>query len=241
MKKITTFLFAFFLFFCNNCFAQGIFQGQEGAFASQLLRGDLPQPTMFSKDISVNNSPFFNNEYCDGELWLTKNRHYTTGYQYKFDESKNVILFKNLTDNKEMELTSAEVLGLQINHKGKTSLFFKGEIPNESKSGTRIFQMLFNGKSIKFYKLPIKKLYELTRETNTGTEKYAEYKSLSRYFIQFGELPSVELNLTKKSLMQTMSAKYSAEAQKRFDSGDYKGILTEEKIVKLLQELEAQK
>ena len=37
----------------------------------------------------IKGSKFFYNEYMDGEIWMSNNRHFTT--EYKFDEEKNTI------------------------------------------------------------------------------------------------------------------------------------------------------
>jgi hypothetical protein len=154
----------------------------------------------------IKGSKFFHEEYTEGELWMSKARHYDKEYTYKFDEAENTV---QIRDKKEYEISllshEIEIAKLFIN--GSTVTYFRAVVPN-SGGEHRLFQVLFVGKKYTLLKLPGKKLVktEKTGGYNTG-EIYHEYIETHRYFLQVGEKPFEEIKMTRRSLLKNMPQK----------------------------------
>lgn len=179
-------------------------------------------------------SRFFYKEYTEGEVWLSKERHYGKEYKYKFDEAENTI--QVLTkEGKEILLMNYEIEVAKLYIDNSTVTYFKAEVPN-SDGIHRLFQVLFVGKKYTFVKLPVKKLVKTdkTGGYNTG-ELYQEYIPVHRYFLQVNNKPFQEIKMTKKSLLKSMPHKRAA-LQELFE--DHEGDIMDYEIAELLEETE---
>lgn len=182
----------------------------------------------------IKGSKFFYEDYTEGALWLSKDRHYGKEYTYKFDESENTVQVKT-KEGKEISLLSHEIEVAKLFIKGSTVTYLRAEVPN-SKGEHRLFQVLFVGKKYALLKLPGKKLVkeERTGGYNTG-EIYHEYIATHRYFLQTGQKTAEEIKMTKRSLLKAMPSK-KAVLEDFFE--DHEGDIHDYEIAELLEKSE---
>ena len=201
---------------------------------NQINQGNNLIPVFNLQMGEIKGSRFFYNEYTEGEVWLTKERHYGKEYKYKFDEADNTIQILT-KEGKEILLLNYEIDVAKLYIKGSTITYFRAEVPN-SEGIHRLFQVLFVGKKYTFIKLPSKKLVKTDNRGgyNTG-EIYQEYIPIHRYFVQVNNKPFQELKMTKKSLLKAMPQKKAA-LEELFE--DHEGDIMDYEIAKLLEETE---
>lgn len=182
----------------------------------------------------IKGSKFFYDDYTEGEIWLSKDRHYAKEYTYKFDEVENTVQVRQ-KNGKEISLLSHEIEVLKLFIDTATVTYFRAEVPN-SGGEHRLFQVLFVGKKYTLLKLPSKKLVktEKTGGYNTG-EIYHEYIATHRYFLQSGEKPFEEIRMSKRSLLKAMPQK-RAILEAFFE--EHEGDIHDYEIAELLQSTE---
>ena len=110
MKKITTLLGILF-FIKTACFTQ-TYVG-SGLGSVHLDYRENMAAFDFRNTSDLRGSRFTIDEFKEGELWMTENRHFTKEMTYRFDESENAIQVKYL-DGKEIQLLSNEIYLLKI-------------------------------------------------------------------------------------------------------------------------------
>ncbi len=183
----------------------------------------------------IKGSKFFYEDYTEGELWMSKERHYDKEYTYKFDESENTVQVKT-KEGKEISLLSHEIEVVKLKIKGSTVTYLRAEVPGGA-GEHRLFQVLFVGKKYSLLKLPGKKMVkeERTGGYNTG-EIYHEYIATHRYFLQTGQKTAVEIKMTKRSLLKAMPQKKSV-LEAFFE--DYVGDIHDYEIAELLEKSES--
>ena len=182
----------------------------------------------------IKGSKFFYEDYTEGEIWLSNDRHFGKEYTYKFDESENTVQIKT-KEGKEISLLSYEIEVAKFFINGTTVTYFRAEVPNGG-GEHRLFQILFVGKKYSLLKLPGKKLVkeERTGGYNTG-EIYHEYIPIHRYFLQTGQKTAEEIKMTKRSLLKSMPQK-KVLLQAFFE--DHEGDIHDYEIADLLEESE---
>ena len=182
----------------------------------------------------IKGSKFFYEDYTEGEIWLSNDRHFGKEYTYKFDESENTVQIK-IKEGKEISLLSHEIEVAKLFINGTTVTYFRAEVPNGG-GERRLFQVLFVGKKYSLLKLPGKKLVkeERTGGYNTG-EIYHEYIETHRYFLQTGQKTAEEIKMTKRSLLKAMPQK-KALLQEFFE--DHEGDIHDYEIADLLEKSE---
>ena len=182
----------------------------------------------------IKGSKFFHEEYTEGELWMSKNRHFAKEYTYKFNEAENTVQIRE-KNGKEISLLSHEIEVAKLFINGSTVTYFRAVVPNIG-GEHRLFQVLFVGKKYTLLKLPAKKLVktEKTGGYNTG-EIYHEYIATHRYFLQSGEKPFEEIKMTKRNLLKAMPQK-KAILEAFFE--EHEGDIHDYEIAELLQSTE---
>jgi hypothetical protein len=201
---------------------------------NQINQGSGLIPVFNLQTGEIKGSRFFNKDYTEGEVWLTKDRHFGNEYKYKFDEADNTI--QVLTkEGKEILLLNYEIDIAKLYINGSTVTYFRAELPN-SDGIKSLFQVLFIGKKYTFIKLPSKKLVKIDNRGgyNTG-EIYQEYIPVHRYFLQINNKPFQVIKMTKKSLLKAMPQKKTV-LEEFFE--DHEGDIMDYEIAKLLDETE---
>jgi hypothetical protein len=194
----------------------------------------------FRNTSDLRGSRFTIDEFKEGELWMTENRHFTKEMTYRFDESENAIQVK-YPDGKEIQLLSNEIYLLKIKTDSSTLYFFRAEMPG--KIGTlKLFQAMYATDKFALMKLPVKYL-ETVKEAKPFSllgENYSRYKASHRYFLKIGNKNFEELRLTKKSFAKHLE-QYQAKTENLLRRAYFKeGDFDEIKAVKLLAMLEEQ-
>jgi hypothetical protein len=185
----------------------------------------------------IKGSKFFYDNYTEGEVWMSKDRHYGKEYTYKFDEEENTVQIRQ-KDGKEISLLSFEIEVVKLYIDSSTVTYFRAEVPN-SKGEHRLFQVLFVGKTYTLLKLPGKRMVKEDRTGgyNTG-EIYHEYVPTHRYFLLAGQKPAEELKMTKRSLMKSLPQK-KALLEAFFET--HEGDIQDYEIAELLEKSEKEK
>ena len=201
---------------------------------NEINRGSGLVPYFNLRYDGIKGSKFFYEDYAEGELWMSKERHFTKEYVYKFDESENTIQVKT-KEGKEISLLSHEIEVAKLFIKGSTVTYFRAEVPNAN-GEHRLFQVLFVGKKYSLLKLPGKKLVkeEKTGGYDTG-EIYHEYIPTHRYFLQTGQKTAEEIKMTRRSLLKTMPQK-KAVLEAFFE--EHEGEIHDYEIAELLEKSE---
>ena len=182
----------------------------------------------------IKGSKFFYEDYTEGEVWLSKDRHYTKEYRYKFDEAENTVQVIS-KDGKEISLLSHEIEVAKLFINGTTVTYFRAEVPNAG-GEHRLFQVLYVGKKYSLLKLPGKKLLKQDRTGGYDTgEIYHEYVATHRYFLQTGQKTAEEIKMTKRSLLKAMPGKKSV-LETFFE--DHEGDIKDYEIAELLEKSE---
>jgi hypothetical protein len=201
-----------------------------------------PSGTMPIFDLGYDNikgSPFVIDEYCSGTVWMTKNRTFTDGYQYKYDETKNTVQAKNLKTGLELELLKEEVIALKLDYKGRFIMFVTMEIPKSLTNEKCLMQIIYHSPNYCLVKRPIKSLERVKGETLTQQESYSIYKANPEYFLRNKDKFYEKIKLTKKAFKSELEDK-ATTLEKLFEQADYKGSLTDYKAAKVLESIDTQ-
>jgi hypothetical protein len=238
MKKL---FFYCFLTMPLGVFAQLPFDptAQITQFASSLASPTGAMPIFDLGYANVKGSPFVIDDYCNGTLWMTKNRQFTEGYQFKYDETLNTVQAKNLKTGIELELRKDEVLALKLDYKLQYILFVTLDIPNNLLGEKCLMQVIYHSPKFSLMKKPSKSLEKVKRPDHSSDESYSIYKSSPDYFFRINKENYDKIRLTKKAFLGQLD-NHKTALEKLFDSPDYKGALTEWKIAKALESIDNQ-
>jgi hypothetical protein len=238
MKK--TFLFVLLcLPFCLLAQAQFDPAPQLNQFTTQLASRTGNMPIFDLGYDNIKGSAYVIDQYCDGTVWMTKNRQFTEGYQFKYDETQNVVRAKNLKTGLELELLKEEVLGLKLIYKSHFLLFITMDIPENEKGEKCLLQVIFHSSKYSLMKRPSKSLEKVKHEAHTQEENYSIFKASPDYYFRTNENAYQKIKFSKKGFTTQLTAK-KTELDKLFDLPENKGTLTDFKIAKILQTLDGQ-
>ncbi len=211
--------------------------GQIAQFASPLTSrtGNLP---IFDLGLdNIKGSPFTIPTYCNGEVWMTKNRHYKEGYQFKYDETQNVVRAINLKTGLELELMKEEVLGLRLDYQAQAIIYITMEIPNNSEGDKCLMQVIYHSPKYSLMKYPRKSLEQVRKQPLNPDESYSIYKAYPDYYFRKNKAPYERIKLNKKAFKAQLVNQQTA-LEKLFDAPEYKGNLTDWKAAKILETLD---
>lgn len=212
---------------------------QISLFTTQLTSRTGTLPIFDSRYDNIKGSRFVIDEYCDGAVWMTKNRKFTEGYQFKYDETQNVVWAKNLKTGVELELLKEEVIGLKLDYMFQFIMFITMFIPNDPNEEKCLMQVIYNSPNYCLVKKPSKTLEKVKHEAHTQQENYSIYKSNPDYYFRNKTQAYEKIKLSKKALTAQLADKKDA-LEKLFDNPDYKGVMTDWKAAKILQTIDNQ-
>ena len=235
MKKLLT--LALLLKFMGTHAQVGNFASMQSKMDNLLTQTGSPVIPIFDlRYEGVKGSRFLNEEYAEGEIWMTNNRHYTVEMKYKFDEAENGVQVKFASTGKEITLFNNEVEIFKLKLNGSTVTYFKAEVPGENETN-KLFQVIYLGKKYQLIKLPVKKL---VRHKETGAYQsganYDKFEESHRYFIKINDQSFKEIKF-KKSVILKMIPNKKDSLEKLFDKPQYKD-LTDFNIGEILQKIE---
>ncbi len=211
--------------------------GTESAISADFV------PKFNISPIELKGSRYFNEEYTAGEIWMSRNRHYSTELKYRFDEYENSVQVK-YRKGKELLLLSEEIEYLKLFNKTDTLLFFKMPVPGE-KNMSKLFMVVYASPAYKLIKLPGKRYRYVNDKIPYGSgERYDEYIDEHRYFIKIGKSAFTEIKPTQKALMKAFPQK-KATLDKLFSTPEEvkpdekkKGNLKDFTLAQILQKIE---
>ena len=186
---------------------------------------------------NIKGSPYVIDEYCDGTVWMTKNRKFTEGYKFKYDETQNVVRAKNSKTGLELELLPEEVVALKLDYLFQFIIFITMDIPDDPENKQCLMQVIYHSPKYCLVKKPLKTLEKVKHQTLTLEQNYSIYKSSPDYYFRKSNKPYEKIKLSKKAFLTALSTKKS-ELEKLFDTPDYKGALTDWKIAKALESID---
>lgn len=174
--------------------------GTESAISADFV------PKFNMSPIELKGSRYFNEEYAAGEIWMSRNRHYSTELKYRFDEYENSVQVKYRKGN-ELLLLPEEIEYFKLYNKTDTLLFFKMQLPGE-KNVSKLFMVVYASPAYKLIKLPGKRYRYVNDKIPYGSgERYDEYIDEHRYFIKIGKSAFTEIKPTQKALMKAFPQK----------------------------------
>jgi hypothetical protein len=213
--------------------------GQIAQFASPLTSrtGNLP---IFDLGLeNIKGSQFTIPTYCDGEVWLTKNRHYKEDYQFKYDETQNVVRAINLKTGLELELLKEDVLGLKLDYKGQFIIYITMDVPENTEGEKCLMQVIYHSPKYSLIKRPRKSLEQVRKQAINPEESYSIFKSYPDYYFRKNKESYKKIKLTKKAFKAQLEPQKEALG-KLFDLPEYKGSLTDWKVSKMFQTIDSQ-
>ena len=204
-----------------------------------------PSSTLATYDMSekdIKGSPYFSQEYQEGELWTTKDTHYGSELLYRFDGIENSVQIKYKDSGKEVLLLPSNIKRLDLKINGQVTTFVR--VPAVDKANAeRLYQVIYLSNNAKVVKLFKKKLLHTTTESQgfDPTVNQIEYKDLSTYYINVGLRNNdyTQFSPTQKGLIKAFPDK-ETKIKQVLASGKYKKNLTDVtmgEVLKLLEDM----
>lgn len=187
----------------------------------------------------IKGSRFFNEEYAEGEIWLTNNRHYIAEMQYKFDECENGVQVRFASNKKEIVLFNNEVILFKLKMNNSTVTYIKAKVPSVN-DDNRLYQAIYVGKKYQLLKLPSKKLvtHKETGPYQSGAN-YDKYEENYQYFLKVGEQSFKEIKIKKAAFVKAIATK-KITLERIFEEPDYKNNLTDFNIAAILKRIDVE-
>lgn len=236
MKKLILFLTVSILI--TNVFAQrkltvvennGVDKYHEGAFESKLNEPDFKS--------NVKGNRYFHEDYNDGEVITRDKHHYTTDLKYKFDEYKNAVQIKVISDKKELMLFNNNIDTFRLFMDNRLVTYIKAIVPEENDLH-KLYQVIHWGTQVKMIKMPRKRIVKVTNsDVFSAGETYDQFENQDWYYLKMNDRPFMKIKISKKSLFEAMPEKKRL-LTKLFDTPQYKGELTDVKLEKLIQDID---
>lgn len=181
------------------------------------------------------NRYFYDNNYHEGNLILTKNRTLSTGMLFRYDQLEGTVQMK-YPDGKEILVDSREVLNFDLFVENKSVMFIR--MKNPITDALSIVQVIYYSPTFQLVREPRKKL---KRVENTGAYSsntiYDTYENDYHYFIKRGKEDLVEVKPTAKSFSKAMPDK-AAKIESLFKAAKSKGELSVTKLAEIIQKLD---
>jgi hypothetical protein len=184
------------------------------------------------------NPYFFDDKYHDGELWLTKNRHYTTEYKYKFDQLTRSVLVQS-ADGKDVVMDGRDVLTFQLFIDDKKVTFVSLALAKNEDPA--IVQVIYWSPKMKLIRDIRKKLLR-NRENGAYNDGKVTDKVVNdyRYYFAKNDEPLESIKPNKKGFIRVFPNKES-EIERLFKTKEFKDELTISKLAELMEKLDADK
>ena len=241
MKKFKFLIILLFPFWASGQAANAM---SESMAAARIMtsRGGGDLPIFNLAETKVVGTRFFKDEYTEGEIWLTGNRHHGNDVSYKFDEIENSVQVK-YRDGREILLFNNDIIACKMTYGNENVIYFKAHVPGES-DVHKLFQLIYYGKKYQLIKLPIKSERKKSDNTNSsnsyslkGNENTVEYVNENRYFLKIGDAEFKEVKLKKSAFLKALSTEKN-KLETLFDTPQYKGNLTDWSIAKVFEKME---
>lgn len=190
--------------------------------------------------IDVKGTPYFYSpDFHQGELILTKNRHYKSEFKYRFNQYLGTLEVQ-YPDNQIFTLDNKEVMAFSLNIENKVINFM--QIGTADTNQFKLLQAIYFSPTIKLLRDSNK---DIERETNMksgylNSSKigiHYSYIENYHYYISKAEQPLVEVQLTENSLKKVFPEKKKI-IKKLFAQSKYKDNLTVSKVQDLMQALD---
>jgi hypothetical protein len=184
------------------------------------------------------NPYFYDEQYHDGEIWLTQNRHYEKEYQYKFDQLSSTVLLK-YPNGKEILLKAEDILSFNMFIGDKIVTFVRTDLPN-SKEAT-VVQVIYWSPKYKLLR-DIKKKLLRNKENGAYNDGKVTDKVINdyRYYFSKNNEPLEYIKPNKKGFIRALPDKEGA-IERLFKTKEFKDDLTVSKLVELMQKLDVEK
>jgi hypothetical protein len=178
---------------------------------------------------------FFDNEYHEGEIWLTQNRHFSKEFKYKFDQMAGSVqvLYPN---GKELLIDIKEIKDFQMFVEEKTMTFVKTKLPHSDEM--RVMQVIYRSPKMQLLR-DIKK--ELIKKDTDGLyiSNKTGYKIINDYSYFFSKNKDALTTIipNKKGFVKVLPYK-EKDIVVLFKKVKFKKELTVSKLAELMQKLD---
>ena len=182
------------------------------------------------------NRYFYDNQFHEGTLTMTKKREFGNGFLFRYDQLEGTVQMR-YPDSKDVLIDQREILNFNLFVENKSVVFLRMKIPTNS-DGFNLVQVIYYSPTMQLVRDPRKKL---KRVENTGAysknEIYDTYDNDYHYFIKLGKEDLVEVKPTAKSLSKVMPSK-AAKIESLFKAAKYKGELSVTKLADIIKKLD---
>lgn len=181
------------------------------------------------------NRYFYDNQYHEGTLTMTKNREFGKTMLFRYDQLEGTVQMK-YPDGKEILVDQNDILNFNLFVEDKSVIFIRMKTPRTTTFS--LVQVIYYSPTMQLVRDPRKKL---KRVENTGAysknEIYDTYDNDYHYFLKRGKEDLVEVKPTAKSLSKAMPDK-EAKIESLFKAAKYKGELSISKLADIIKKLD---
>ncbi len=182
------------------------------------------------------NRYFYDNQFHEGVLTMTKKREFGNGFLFRYDQLEGTVQMR-YPDGKEILVDQRDILNFNLFVENKSVIFLRMKIPTNP-DGLNLVQVIYYSPTMQLVRDPRKKL---KRVENTGAysknEIYDTYDNDYHYFIKIGKENLVEVKPTAKSLSKVMPSR-AARIESLFKAAKYKGKLSVTKLADIIKKLD---
>ena len=182
------------------------------------------------------NRYFYDNQFHEGTLMMTKKREFGNGYLFRYDQLEGTVQMR-YPDGKDVLVDQKEILTFNLFVENKSVVFLRMKIPTNA-DGLNLVQVIYYSPTMHLVRDPRKKL---KRVENTGAysknEIYDTYENDYRYFMKVGKENLVEIKPTAKSLTKVLPAK-AAKIESLFKAAKSKGEMSVSKLADIIKKLD---
>jgi hypothetical protein len=181
------------------------------------------------------NRYFYDNQYHEGTLTMTKNREFGKTMLFRYDQLEGTVQMK-YPDGREILVDQNEVLNFNLFVEDKSVIFVRMKTPRTTTFS--LVQVIYYSPTMQMVRDPRKKL---KRVENTGAysknEIYDTYDNDYHYFLKRGKEDLVEVKPSAKSLSKAMPDK-AAKIESLFKAAKLKGDLSVSKLADIIKKLD---
>ena len=197
---------------------------------------------VFDKTVyEIEGSRYSAQDFNEGEIWMTEERHFTTQLKYRFDELENSIEVK-YPDGRTLLLFNNQVEKCFIKlPDGRQLRYINASDFLAEKDLNRLLQVVYTSPKYKLIKNPKKEFKNGSREKTyraAGTQNDA-FIAAHTYFLQIEKGKFKEIKLTKKGFLKALP-ELKTKLDALFLTPQYAKELDDWKAAELLQSIEKQ-
>jgi hypothetical protein len=180
------------------------------------------------------NRYFYDNNYHEGTLTMTRKREFGKGMMFRFDQLEGTVQMKS-PDGKEVLVDQNEVLNFNLFVEDKSVIFIRMKTPDEKFT---LVQVIYYSPTMKVVRDPRKKM---RRVENTGAysanQIYDTYYNDYHYYLQRGEENVQEVKPTAKSFAKAIPNK-AKRIETLFKAVQKKGELSVSKLAEIMKKVD---